>query len=92
MVQVLNQFGPEITGDVDVVRGLLTRFGMNDQTPPSDEQIVDIFSTLSRLTVENAQLCDVAALVRALSSFVSQLQIRSHGSGILIKNELFTEN
>lgn len=67
----MNQFGPEIMSDVDVVRGLLVRFGITEQNPPTNEQIVDIFSTLSRLTVEGAQLGDVGALVRALSSFVS---------------------
>ena len=70
-MQALNQFGPDITNDVEVVRGLLVRFGMTEQNPPTNEQIVEIFSTLSRLTVEGAQLCDVGTLVRALSSYVS---------------------
>ncbi|KAL5529441.1 hypothetical protein ACEPAG_5426 [Sanghuangporus baumii] len=73
LVQALNQFGPEITSDTDVVKGLLARFGITEQNPPTTEQIVEIFSTLSRLTVENAQLCDVGALVRALSGFKANL-------------------
>ncbi|KAH8108458.1 Not1-domain-containing protein [Phellopilus nigrolimitatus] len=73
LVQVLNQFGPEITSDVDVVRGLLARFGITDQTPPTDEQIVEIFSTLSRMAADGAALCDVGTLVRALSSFRAKL-------------------
>lgn len=65
------QLGGEITSDAEVVRGLLTRFGITESNPPSDVQVTEIFSTLSRLATEGASLFDVGALVRALSGFVS---------------------
>ncbi|KIK63773.1 hypothetical protein GYMLUDRAFT_71891 [Collybiopsis luxurians FD-317 M1] len=68
-VQALMQLGPDITADADVVRSLLARFGITDATPPQDEQVIDIVSSLSRKATEGAVLCDVAALVRALNSF-----------------------
>jgi len=70
-VQTLIQLGPDITGDAEVVRALLTRFGISDASPPRDNQVVEIVSSLARLAAEGAALCDVGALVRALSSFVS---------------------
>ncbi|EJD02104.1 Not1-domain-containing protein [Fomitiporia mediterranea MF3/22] len=73
LVQALNQLGPDISNDVEVVRGLLVRFGISDQNLPTNEQITDTFMTLSRLTAEGAQLCDVGTLVRVLSSFRAQL-------------------
>ncbi|KAI3613543.1 ccr4-not complex component [Moniliophthora roreri] len=69
LVQVLLQLGPEITSDPDLVRALLERFGISDSSPPRDEQVIDIISTLSRKATEGAILCDVPALIRALSSF-----------------------
>ena len=65
------QLGSEITSDVEVVCGLLSRFGFSEQNPPSDTQAVEIFTTLGRFAAEGASLCDVGALVRALSNFVS---------------------
>jgi CCR4-NOT transcription complex subunit 1 len=64
------QLGPEITGDVDNVRALLARFGISDANPPRDAQVIEVVSTLARLALEGAILCDVSALVRALSSLV----------------------
>lgn len=61
--------GPDITADADVVRALLARFGISDASPPRDNQVIDIVSTLSRKATEGAILCDVAGLVRALNSF-----------------------
>lgn len=69
-MQVLNQLGPDITSDVEVVRGLLARFGINEQSLPNDEFLVDTFSALSRFAADGSPLCDVGTLVRTLSSFV----------------------
>ncbi|KAG9120265.1 hypothetical protein FRC07_004317, partial [Ceratobasidium sp. 392] len=69
LVQTLVQLGPDITADQDSVRALLTRFGITDQAPPRDSQVVEIVATLARYAAEGKQLCDVGALVRALSSF-----------------------
>jgi len=69
-VQVLIQLGPEITGDIDTVRALLARFGISETSPPGDVQIIEIMSTLARLAAEGTTLCDVGALVRAVSSLV----------------------
>ncbi|TDL27216.1 Not1-domain-containing protein [Rickenella mellea] len=73
LVQTLIELGPDITSDSDIVRALLNRFGITDQKPPRDAQIVEIFSNLGRLAAEGATLCDVGALVRALNSFNVQL-------------------
>jgi CCR4-NOT transcription complex subunit 1 len=69
-VQVLIQLGPEITSDPEVVRALLMRFNISDANPPRDSLVVEIMSTLGRLAAEGTTMCDVGALVRALSSFV----------------------
>ncbi|KAI0928230.1 hypothetical protein AcW2_004306 [Taiwanofungus camphoratus] len=68
VVQTLVQFGPDITNDPDVVRALLSRFGLTEANPPHDAQVVEIVSTLARLASEGAQLPDVGSIVRALSS------------------------
>jgi CCR4-NOT transcription complex subunit 1 len=82
LVQTLIQLGPEITSDVDTVCALLQRFGISDGNPPRDNQLVEIMSNLARLAAEGTILCDVGALVRALSSFVSvysiEIYISSH--------------
>jgi hypothetical protein len=70
LVQTLIQLGPDITSDPDTVRALLQRFGILDANPPQDAQLVEITSNLARLAAEGTTLCDVGALVRALSSFV----------------------
>ncbi|KAG2739446.1 hypothetical protein P692DRAFT_20881681 [Suillus brevipes Sb2] len=75
------KYGPEIVApivqrifptlsDPDTVRALLQRFGILDANPPQDAQLVEITSNLARLAAEGTTLCDVGALVRALSSFV----------------------
>ncbi|KAJ7236727.1 Not1-domain-containing protein [Mycena haematopus] len=69
LVQVLIQLGPDITSDPEVVRALLMRFNISDANPPRDSLVVDIMSTLGRLAAEGTTMCDVGALVRALSSF-----------------------
>ncbi|KAJ7074336.1 Not1-domain-containing protein [Mycena amicta] len=58
LVQTLVQLGPEVTSESEVVRAVLMRFN-----------ILRIMSTLGRLASEGGPLCDVGALVRALSSF-----------------------
>jgi CCR4-NOT transcription complex subunit 1 len=50
---------------------LLTRFGITEQNPPNDAQAIEIFTALGRFAAEGTSLCDVGAVVRALSSFVS---------------------
>ena len=70
LVQFLIQLGPEITADADVVRAILERFDIAEANPPRDSQVIDIIGTLGRLAAEGAALCDIGALVRALSSFV----------------------
>ena len=64
------QLGSEITADADVVRAILERFDITEANPPRDSQVIDIIGTLGRLAAEGAVLCDIGALVRALSSFV----------------------
>lgn len=69
LVQVLNQLGPDLTDDAQVVRALLSRFGITDERPPRDAQVLEIMGVIARLASEGASLCDVGSLVRALSSF-----------------------
>ncbi|KAJ7286002.1 Not1-domain-containing protein [Mycena rebaudengoi] len=69
LVQVLIQLGPEITNDPDAIRALLLRFNISDANPPRDSFLVEVMSTLGRLAAEGTTICDVGALVRALSSF-----------------------
>lgn len=71
LVQVLIQLGPDITSDPELVRALLERFGITEQNPPREAQVIEIISTLGRLAVEGTPLCDVGALIRTLASFVS---------------------
>jgi hypothetical protein len=71
LVQILIQLGPDITSDPDTVRALLKRFGISDQNPPRDEQIIETMTTLARLASEGTVMCDVSSLVRALNSYVS---------------------
>jgi CCR4-NOT transcription complex subunit 1 len=77
LIQVLVHLGQEITSDVDNVRALLARFGISDANPPRDSQVIEVMSTLARLALEGATLCDVGALVRALSSFVHLTRLLS---------------
>ncbi|KXN90499.1 General negative regulator of transcription subunit 1 [Leucoagaricus sp. SymC.cos] len=69
LVQVLIQLGSDITDDLDLVRALLERFGITEQNPPREAQVIEIVSTLGRLAVEGTPLCDIGALVRTLASF-----------------------
>lgn len=71
LVQCLIQLGADITNDVEVARALLARFGINEQNPPKDFQVVEIFSTLGRHAADGVALCDVGVLVRAISNLVS---------------------
>nr|GAT52123.1 Not1-domain-containing protein [Mycena chlorophos] len=72
-VQALVQLGPEITSETELVRALLMRFNFSESNPPKDAFVVEIIQTLSRLASEGSTLCDVGALVRALSSFSASL-------------------
>ena len=62
--------GPDITSDADVVRALLTRFGITESNPPTDPQVVELVTALARMASEGTLLPDVGAIVRAFSSFV----------------------
>lgn len=75
LVDLLLHLGPEITSDVDVVRSLLARYGINDANPPRDNQVVETMTVLGRQAAEGKIMCDVGALVRALSTFVSGILI-----------------
>lgn len=82
LVQTLIQLGQDITNDPDTVRALLLRFGISESSPPRDNQIVEIMSTLARRAAEGTTICDVGALVRALSSFVSRLTCARYYQGL----------
>lgn len=69
LVQALNQLGPDLTCDPDVIRAMLLRFGVSDAAPPQTKQVVEILATMARSALEGKQLCDVAALTRALGTF-----------------------
>ena len=71
MVQTLVMLGPEISSDLEVIKAVLSRFGINDRNLPTDAFVSDLIGSLARLTVEGSAACDVGALVHALSSFVS---------------------
>lgn len=70
-MQVLISLGPELTSDPEAVKGLLERFGITSANPPRDALVVEIMSSLARLAAEGTAICDIGALVRALSSYVS---------------------
>lgn len=77
LVDILLEFGPEITSDPDVVRSLLARYGITDANPPRDVQVVETMTILARHATEGRTICDVGSLVRALSSFVRR-HLSSH--------------
>lgn len=70
LVGFLVQLGPDITADPDIICAVLPRFSMD---PPSNEQLVQVFSALGRLATEGQVLCDVSALVRAFCSYKQPL-------------------
>ena len=69
-MQTLLDLGPDITNDLDTVHALMARFGITSENPPTAAQAMDIISSLSRAAVEGRTLCDVNALMTALTSFV----------------------
>ncbi|KAF8510218.1 Not1-domain-containing protein [Hysterangium stoloniferum] len=69
LVQTLCDLGTEITSEPATVHSLLQRFGILDTSPPTDAQVVEIISTLSRMAAEGTPLCDAGALIRALNGF-----------------------
>lgn len=78
LVQVLVQLGLDITSDSDTVLALLERFGITESNPPRDSQVVEIMTSLSQMTAEGTVICDVGALVHALSSLVSSRYVFEH--------------
>lgn len=69
-MQALVQLGPEATADPDVVRALFVRFGLTENNPPTDAQLVEVITSLARLASEGTHLPDVGSVVRALNSLV----------------------
>lgn len=53
---------------------LLERFGIMEQNPPREAQVIEIISALGRLAAEGTPLCDVGALIRTLASFVGGIE------------------
>jgi len=66
----LLDLGPDITSDIDSVHALMARFGITVENSPTPAQAMEIISSLSRAAVEGRTLCDVNALMTALTSFV----------------------
>jgi len=76
LVQVLISLGPELTSDLEAVKGLLERFGITASNPPRDGLVVEVMSTLARFAAEGNTICDIGALVRALVGCVRTLYAR----------------
>ena len=70
LVQTLLDLGPEITSDPDSIHALMGRFEISTESPPTAAQAMEIIASLSRAAVEGRTLCDVNALMTALTSFV----------------------
>lgn len=70
LAQTLLDLGPDITSDPDSVHALMGRFNITAENPPTAAQAMEITSSLSRAAVEGRTLCDVNALMTALTSFV----------------------
>ncbi|KAF8319573.1 uncharacterized protein EI90DRAFT_3081841 [Cantharellus anzutake] len=68
LVEALCQLGPGLTSDPDTVLALLQRFGLSASSPPHENQVVQILSTLARYSAEGTPLCDVASLIMAICS------------------------
>ncbi|KAJ8454554.1 hypothetical protein ONZ51_g12961 [Trametes cubensis] len=73
LVQASVQLGPDITSDPDVLRALFVRFGLTENNPPTDAQLVEIVTALARLASEGSMLPDVGSIVRAMSSLNPEL-------------------
>ena len=71
LAQVLVQFGPEVTSDVELVRALMTRVGTTDADPPTDLQVLETINRLARYAFDGSPVPDIRVLVRAFNSFVS---------------------
>lgn len=72
--QALIQLGPEWTGDVEVVRALMARFGITENNPPADLQVLEAVNRLARYAIEGSAMPDVRVLVKAFNSFNVPLQ------------------
>lgn len=69
------QLGPEMTCDPDITSAVLARFGMAENSPPQDEQVMEIISQLARLAAEGPISVDVGALVHVLARLVSTMSV-----------------
>ncbi|KIJ29884.1 hypothetical protein M422DRAFT_214789 [Sphaerobolus stellatus SS14] len=69
VVEILCDLGTDITSDPSYVRAVLQRFGFTEAVPPTDVQVTEMMSTLSKRTFESTQLCDARTLLRVLNSF-----------------------
>jgi len=70
LVQTLCDFGPEITSETATVLALFKRFGISETSPPTDAQVAEIISSLSKRAAEGTQSCDVGTMIRAIGGFV----------------------
>lgn len=73
LVQILNQLGFDLTSDIEITKAVLARFNITEATSVTDDQNLEIFSALAGLASEGSALCDIGALVRALSNIVSRV-------------------
>ena len=69
------QLGPEMTCDPEITSAVLARFGMTENSPPQDEQVVEIVSQLARLAAEGSISVDVGTLVHVLARSVSYTSV-----------------
>ncbi|KIM32540.1 hypothetical protein M408DRAFT_316396, partial [Serendipita vermifera MAFF 305830] len=74
LAQVLVQFGPEVTSDVDLVRALMARVGITEADPPSDLQVLETINRLARYAFDGSPVPDIRVLVRAFNSFNVPIQ------------------
>lgn len=77
LAQVLVQFGPEVTSDVELVRALMARVGITDADPPSDLQVLETINRLARYAFDGSSVPDIRILVRAFNSFVRSSMLRA---------------
>jgi hypothetical protein len=69
---------------MDAVKALLGRFGISEASLPANEQVVDMMTSLARMAAEGSILCDVPALVRALSSLVRRLLFIDYPAWLMV--------
>ncbi|TFK46033.1 Not1-domain-containing protein [Heliocybe sulcata] len=69
VVQALQQLGPDITEDPELVLAIFLRFGLSKANPPTEAQVIEVVATFARLATEGALTCDVSSVIRAINSF-----------------------